>query len=235
MNKIHPLVSQTFLEHMPGAVAVMDENSNFLIGNQEMLTWTGFTSIDELVGKTYADMRCKAADQHDEFVSLDQQALVRPVTVLGYYCYQDENWRVVLAEKYPLKDPLTGVVYHISHIRDITNLPGIQSYSQFLDLKKLDNKLSLFTKEQRGYILEDTLTDPLLSTREFECLFFLLRGKTAKETANLLNLSFRTVESYINGIKQKFQCTTRSELIEYAIMQGYMERVPRSLLSTGPR
>lgn len=56
-----------------------------------------------------------------------------------------------------------------------------------------------------------------LSKRQKDCLYWLLKGKTAAETANILNLSQRTVESYINHIKIKFQCSTKSELIVKAL------------------
>ena len=60
-----------------------------------------------------------------------------------------------------------------------------------------------------------------LSKRESECLFQLSLGKTAKEIGRLLNLSPRTVEFYINNIKEKTGCRTRTELVrafnEYAM------------------
>lgn len=56
-----------------------------------------------------------------------------------------------------------------------------------------------------------------LSKRQKDCLYWLLKGKTAAETALILNLSQRTVESYINHIKIKFQCSTKSELIVKAL------------------
>ena len=43
----------------------------------------------------------------------------------------------------------------------------------------------------------------LLSRQERKCLFHLAKGKTAKETAALLCLSPRTVEAYLEQIKNK--------------------------------
>ena len=60
-----------------------------------------------------------------------------------------------------------------------------------------------------------------LSKRESECLLQLSLGKTAKETARALDLSPRTVEFYLNNIKEKTDCRTRTELVrafnEYAM------------------
>jgi len=53
----------------------------------------------------------------------------------------------------------------------------------------------------------------LLSKRESECLSHLAKGYTAKEIARELSISFRTVEGYIDSIRNKFNCRNRLELI----------------------
>lgn len=55
--------------------------------------------------------------------------------------------------------------------------------------------------------------DICISPRENDCLKYLVSGKTIKETAKLLNLSPRTVEEYINRIKQKTGCKYKRDLI----------------------
>jgi DNA-binding CsgD family transcriptional regulator len=52
-----------------------------------------------------------------------------------------------------------------------------------------------------------------ISNRKRQCLELLLEGKSAKETALLLNLSHRTVEAYIDMLKVKFDCRTKLTLI----------------------
>lgn len=56
----------------------------------------------------------------------------------------------------------------------------------------------------------------LLSTRERQCLELLLQGKTAKETATILILSHRTVESYFENIKKKLKCSNKGQLFSKA-------------------
>lgn len=58
-----------------------------------------------------------------------------------------------------------------------------------------------------------------LSKRQTECLYYLTRGKTAKEIANILNLSCRTVEHYLDTIKTKWNCNSRQELLEIALFR----------------
>jgi DNA-binding CsgD family transcriptional regulator len=73
---------------------------------------------------------------------------------------------------------------------------GILTISHFI------NKFSIEKAYQCG-----------LSNREVECLFYLLEGCTAKETAINLQLSPRTVEGYIESMKNKLGCSTASELL----------------------
>ena len=54
------------------------------------------------------------------------------------------------------------------------------------------------------------------STREKECLYWLVKGKTAKETGNILCLSSKTVETYIRMIK----CKMRYELCAWRYRQA---------------
>lgn len=52
-----------------------------------------------------------------------------------------------------------------------------------------------------------------LTPREQQIAEYLLAGKTAKESAQILGLSARTIESYVNTLKNKLGCQKRSELI----------------------
>ena len=52
-----------------------------------------------------------------------------------------------------------------------------------------------------------------LTKREKECLHLLVYGMTAKQIAKELGIAYRTVESYINTIKVKMGCFSRSQLI----------------------
>lgn len=60
---------------------------------------------------------------------------------------------------------------------------------------------------------EHLLVPIKLSKREEDCLYYLLQGKTAKETARFLNLSHRTVEAYIDNIRKKTFTRNKVELV----------------------
>lgn len=51
--------------------------------------------------------------------------------------------------------------------------------------------------------------------RELDCIVLLMQGYTFKMIANKLGISPRTVETYIENIKQKTGCFSKSELIKF--------------------
>lgn len=63
-----------------------------------------------------------------------------------------------------------------------------------------------------------------LSERELDVLRLIALGHTNVEIAENLFLSVRTVESHRANIQQKLRVTKRSELVNYAIDRGLLER-----------
>lgn len=51
-----------------------------------------------------------------------------------------------------------------------------------------------------------------LTNREYECVNYLIRGKTAEEIAIILNISRRTVETHVQNIKRKMNCYNQFRL-----------------------
>jgi DNA-binding NarL/FixJ family response regulator len=50
----------------------------------------------------------------------------------------------------------------------------------------------------------------------------LIRGYSYKEIGDKLNLSARTIEDKISSIKDKMNCTSKSQVIEKALNKGYL-------------
>jgi len=92
------------------------------------------------------------------------------------------------------------------------------------------NLLALSSSLNPQYVLCDDFSIFNLTEREGHCLFYLVRGKTAKEISEKLNLSRRTVEQYTESIKIKFNCSKKSDLIEKAIQIGFVYILPRDFL-----
>ncbi len=53
----------------------------------------------------------------------------------------------------------------------------------------------------------------MLTLRQYDCLYYLIKGMSAKQIAHTLGLSSRTVEDHLHRLKEKFHCNTRFDLI----------------------
>ena len=74
--------------------------------------------------------------------------------------------------------------------------------------------------KQNNYSEEEYLTE-----REAAILKYVLWGYTAKKIGRALNISFRTVEAYIDILKCKLHCHSKGDIIETAIKMGLAKKL----------
>lgn len=96
-----------------------------------------------------------------------------------------------------------------SLIEVLENDPDFSSPQAFLEAAKND-PITLFGLEKYRKQVD------LLSARECECLKQLLLGKTAAEIGQSFYLSPRTIESYLENLKEKLSCHSKRELFSRA-------------------
>lgn len=78
---------------------------------------------------------------------------------------------------------------------------------------------------QSRYYLKGKYRKIYLTSREAECAFYMLQGKTSKETAKKLNISYRTVEDILQKIKNKLNVNYRSELFKILIDNCFLQNL----------
>lgn len=74
-------------------------------------------------------------------------------------------------------------------------------------------KVRLYSKT-RYYLGDDR--SKYLTQRELECFELIKKGFTMKEAGLKLNLSHRTVEFYLQNLKQRLGLKTMKEVIEFS-------------------
>lgn len=102
----------------------------------------------------------------------------------------------------------------------LNNLDMLQNYCLYFK-EQADRLLALGEKNKIELYIKDideveNISIPRilnLSNRQFECADLLLSGMKYKEISKKLNLSPRTVETYLNNLKDKLRCQNRTELI----------------------
>ena len=137
-----------------------------------------------------------------------------PTAVIMLSMHHDESYIIRAlnagARGYLLKDSLKADL--IGAVKSVS-----QGHSYFsLKIR------SLLQEDYFRQMADKQKTDSLelLTARESEILQLAAEGRSNKEIANLLNLSFHTVETHRAHILQKLNLHTVPELILYAVRKG---------------
>jgi DNA-binding CsgD family transcriptional regulator len=95
-------------------------------------------------------------------------------------------------------------------------LPYI-NWCMFVELLSKD-KLNNIGQTICNYIYKQVAEIASLSYRENQCLFYVSRGRSFKEIANIVKISQKTVEYYWENVKMKTNCNLKSEIIDKYLM-----------------
>lgn len=164
--------------------------------------------IDKELSKTCKDIKRNI----DEIFAVDDKLIVY-WSIYGTDCQEQKNKSVVVSG------------HGIYRFRKEKICEIWQSWDKINFLEQLSQNnisLSLACPAPTSNFLKNLGIDTyhkkasLLSCRERECLKLLLQGKTAKETAAVLSLTYRTIESYFEIIKNKLDCSNKKELFALA-------------------
>lgn len=177
---------------------LLDTNNVYVACNKHKLDfYRDIFGRTDVIGNTFEELTGKEGE-NVRSCSAENRDIINSRAPRQYY----HTW--IIKNNYRL-DLLT---FKMPVFDEKGNITGILSISHFL------NKFSAPNAFKLGF-----------SKRETECLFYLLDGCTAKEIARAINLSPRTVENYIENMKDKLGCTTVSELIIKILQSDIKEDV----------
>ena len=188
---------------------------------------------DEVIGITDYDVKCKAAEKADIFRAQDRK-VISEKRVIKYFDvveYHQNEPQIIQSIKAPLYCSV-GKICGVSVYAFILDDSFFKTLSRLTEDADNPFYANLSAKElSRGsYELPTNYGNIKLSKRQSECMFYLIRGNLAKQIANKLGLSPRTIEYYIELIKAKYKCYSKNELIELAISHDFLKVIPESLL-----
>lgn len=217
---------------LPDFVCWKNSDLQYVMINDITAELFGFKSSKiSYKGITDFDLKCDAADLAEDYRRDDEMVLNsgKSLTIINFCRYKQDQWKLLFGRK----SRLLGDDGHprgvFARFLDVTDCPLMRMvyglfHTDVATFRGKQNKV-----KQVSYIVKDRFDDFGLSHRESEVLFFLIRGKTAKEIARLIDLSNRTVEKHLDRIKNKLDCASRSELIEKAIVSGIGAIIPASI------
>jgi len=225
---------KSLFDQMPGCWGCKDRDSRFLYANKEYGEIIGFGENRhlEVIGRTDFDMPCETTNCAELFRKQDKTVIIteQPMRILDIHPFAGKEWKAYIFTKTPLYDNKKQVIGTIFQGTNVTN-------SSVLEIGSLLSKMTTEIQNdllcnQSSFILGNKFHEIKLSERESECLFFILRGKTVKQIAKYLGISFRTVEEYLINLKIKFAARNKYELIDKAIQIGFLNTIPESLFHT---
>ncbi len=212
---------------MPNLALILDHSLKSLAANDALAKLVGFQRGEDLIGTTDYDVKSKSVELSDIFIAQDKEVLKgHTLKTLDICEYHDGKTHMVLTTKSPLRSS-SGDIIGVSSSGAIINQA---------DLTVLFTKLNKFSSiqnpilPQNSFLLDGIKDEYSLTQREREVLFYLCRGQTSKMIARHLALSPRTIEDYIDKLKIKMGCQTKSELQDFAVNKGFLHYVPTELL-----
>lgn len=126
--------------------------------------------------------------------------------------------------------PSEAINYYLTHMDVLENFKTFfKEKAHHLMKESEKNKIILPENMHTNFRKSDTVNHPMrharkytlecdeglieLSEREMDCVKCLIKGMTAKQTAKMLSISHRTVETYRENLKRKTNVTNKYELI----------------------
>ncbi|HEV2614577.1 MAG TPA: helix-turn-helix transcriptional regulator [Gammaproteobacteria bacterium] len=194
------------LYQLPLSIYFSNAESLVVDGNRIAAEMVGESSIDKVRGKKPREYLGR---HYEAQIVKNNDAIIRSpsMTVLDESGVRADDFLLqALSFKFPW--------YYEN------NVIGIMGCSIKIDAMSLHNFGHAFLALMSTGLLNTTQLpinirhDIYFSRREEEVLAQLVRGKTAKQIGEKLNLSPRTIESYIENMKIKTNCQSKFELID---------------------
>lgn len=212
---------QQVLNQLPDFVVWKGLDNKYLGCNQQFADLIGLKNPDDIIGST-------GTDYFDEkilsmFKELEQRVMNtrQPVDITHQEVFYERTGKTIMrAKMVPIFDENNEIESLL-----IIGYPGIP-----LSTMPTKDALSMITPENMDYLLmapKYPITTEFgivkLSRREAQCALYLLKGNTSREIAEQMDLSPKTVDNYIDNMKNKLGALSKSDLISTLINSDFLE------------
>lgn len=200
-------------------VTFKDESLKFLYCNKFTLRFLGLKRLEDILGKT--DHEVSWAKYADLYTNHAEKSLMDTSSLAIWPAIDSEKrYHVAVCQR---------TVINNGNKKNILTHTSVLKEKDHLEIADLMQSKESYCSD----LLENAEeVKSMLTRRESECLFHLLRGRSSKTIASILGISSRTVEAHIDGLRFKFRCSYRTELVEKAIEMGFLHYIPESFLNS---
>lgn len=201
---------------LPCNVYILNHESKVVNGNLANARTMDCDSVSESIGKSALDVCTRESSAHflanDRLVARNEKALFLEEMADKEEEAPSINYFSMKLPWYDQNDKILGV-FGFSVVLGKQSLA--ESLSTISGLGLLHGFQSKINSLNHIYALNIEKIN--LTPRESYILNLMIKGKRCPEIALITKLSKRTVEHYIENIRQKFNVSNKSELIEKAI------------------
>lgn len=182
-----------------------DQYSRFVYCNEAYAERAGLDSPAGVIGKSDFDFSWR---KNAEFYQQGDRLVL-----------QGEKWSNIVEPQI-----IGGNVYDVLVTKSLlTENNRLYIFGFFHDVTGLQimKKNGYFDPIKKRFYLGAMFNHQYLTIQEYKVFRYVVSGYTAKRIAELLKLSPKTVESYIENIKLKLNCETKNDIVTTAISHGF--------------
>ncbi|WP_338117367.1 helix-turn-helix transcriptional regulator [Pantoea cypripedii] len=189
-----------------------DRNSKFIYANKRYHELLSLPYGFNVEGRYDGELPASTAEFQNEFQAHDRKVekLLDRVTSIEIHPFEQNHYlQPWYFDKYPLMDShgvCIGTIFHGRPVEMIT----------LTRLDKIKIPSSLVFTPPSDFFLK----------REWEIVFYLLQGFSAKDISAHLHISHRTVTNHIQNVYQKANVSSRRGLIEFCYENNISNYIP---------
>lgn len=187
-------------------------SGKYLFACENMAEATGLDSPAQMIGLRDSDLIWR---DWTEFLRQEDIHAFKGGTLLNHpgdtrYVQEPSKIRRILTTKTALRDSQNNIIGVIGSAIEVTHHQILENPGHF---------------DARGkyFILKSgPFAGLAFSKKQLTLLQHMMMGYSAAEIGRLLNRSKRTIEGHIEHLKNKLQCTSKAEIIRWALTSGLL-------------
>lgn len=212
---------------LPCLVYCKNEKGKYFEANNYLSRTAGLNKGEDIIGLTDFDL-CWKKNEATSYQLGDIKVMSnkKAHTFLENITDFDQKTHPIITCKVPLtnhRDKVIGVL-GLTYLLDHTDL----LLEQLIIKKSPIEIISSVSQNKRSGCSKQK--NHGLSKRQVDCIILLTKGMTSKMIAEELNLSKRTIDHYIEMLKIKLKCASKSELVEKALKFSFEKHYLTSIM-----
>ncbi len=199
-------MKDAILENLNLFIWAKDKNYKYIYCNENYARAAGIDSPEQIVGRSDDQMPWR--EQADFFRQ-------------GDFDVFEGKSRINVPEVEIMTDKVADILVTENQLLDKSG-KCVGLVGSYIDItgQRLIKKTGFYDQNKQRYFLGPDLDDEYLTVREVEVFKRILLGYSARQIGEVLKISPKTVEGYIENLRRKLQASSKGEIIATAIQYG---------------